>query len=169
MIDVLRDRTEKLLSLYSTEQIVKKSSNFSTKDYLKSTGNVKNTDTYVIEFNYKFDNEINLMKTKNNFNWIEEASHAGEVGSIKTISRQAYKSLVQNPNIINSLGDEGKEQFTDETLFSYSFLPYVAPSILELQKTEKINILTNYLQTIRKKLIHNITATPRSWLGKKNN
>lgn len=164
LMDLIRDKTEKLLSLYSTEKLVKKSSSFTTKDYIKSTGNTKVTETYVTEINYKFDNKIDLSKTKDNFNWIEEAKHIGEAGSIKSISKQSYKSLVKNPNIVSNLIGAGQENYTDEALFSYSFLPYVAPSTLELQKTQKIDIVTNNLQVIRKKLIHNITDTPQSVL-----
>ena len=163
-MELIRDRTEKLLSLYSTEQIVKKSSNFTTKDYLKSTGNTKNSETYVTEFNYVFKEKIDLSKVKNNFNWIEESNHVGESGGLKKITQSSYKFLVKNPNITNELTEEGNIDFGKESDFSYSFLPYVAPSTLELHKTNQISVYLNYLQTIRKSLIHNITNTPDSVL-----
>ena len=164
LMELIRDRTEKLLSLYSTEQIVKKSSNFTTKDYLKSTGNTKNSETYVTEFNYVFKEKIDLSKVKNNFNWIEESNHVGESGGQKKITQSSYKFLVKNPNITNELTEEGNIDFGKESDFSYSFLPYVAPSTLELHKTNQISVYLNYLQTIRKSLIHNITNTPDSVL-----
>ena len=60
--------------------------------------------------------------------------------------------LVKNPNITNELTEEGNIDFGKESDFSYS-LPYVAPSTLELHKTNQISVYLNYLQTIiRKKL-----------------
>lgn len=164
LIDVARDRTEKLLSLYSTEQLVKKSANFTTKDYLKSTGNTKNADTYVTEFGYKFNDKINLMETKDNFNWIEEASHIGEARSIKTIGVGQYKELVREAGLRVLKSNAAATQFILPENFSYSFLPYSSPALLELQKTDKIDLKLNYLQTIRKKIIKNITNNPDSVL-----
>ena len=43
-------------------------------------------------------------------------------------------------------------------------MPYSAPSTLELHKTNKVSVYLNYLQTVRKSLIHNITNTPDSVL-----
>ena len=174
LMELTRDRTEKLLSLYSTEQIVKKSANFSTKDYLKSTGNTDNSQTFVIELDYNFGGGIDLSKTKNYFNWIEEAPHRGfsdqyasPSKGLKRIGTEAYISLVQNPNILDIMSEEGKAQFDQDELFSYSFLPYISPSTLEFEKSKEFKgppILQNHLKTIRQKLIHNITNTPDSVL-----
>jgi hypothetical protein len=164
LIDMIRDKTEKMLSLYSTENVVKKSGGFTTKDYLKSTGNVTNAGTHVIEFDYDFQEEIDLLKTENYFNWIEEPQHHGNTGGLKSITIEDYKDLVRHGVLSDSLSDEAKSNFAQEQHFSYSFLPYSAPSALELEKTNKINVELNYLQTIRNTLIQNITDTPRSVL-----
>lgn len=145
-------KTRKLVNIYSAIDITKKSRGFTSTDFLKST-TVDSRDVYLVEFDYKFDNVIDLEKSKNNFNWIEEARNYGNNGGIKEISAQDYKSIVQNPNLVDFLTDAGRAQFAQESDFDYSFLPYSSPASLSLQKASEADVYLNYLQTVRNKVL----------------
>tara|TARA_R100000426_G_scaffold18102_1_gene16120 strand:- start:999 stop:4619 length:3621 start_codon:yes stop_codon:yes gene_type:complete len=164
LMKISYNKVSKLLDVYSSvNSMTKKSSGFTTKDSLKST-DINLHESHITEFNYKFDNIIDLTKSKNYFNWIEEAKNFSTNGGIKEISSAAYKSIVQNPNIINFLTTEGRAQFAQEGDFDYSFLPYASPSSLNLQKAVNIDLYVNYLQTIQKQLFSNINNSQDSVL-----
>lgn len=148
-------KTRKLADIYSVRNTAKKSTGFTPLDLFKSE-DVSSRDVSLIEFDYKFDNVLDLRKRKNNFNWIEEARNYSTNGGIKEISTDAYKSIVQNPNIVDFLTNEGRLQFLRESNFDYSFLPYASPSSLSLQESGDINVYLDYLQTIRKKIFDNM-------------
>lgn len=169
LLDLVRSRTEDIIALYSTEQVVKKSSGFSTKDYIQGT-NVANTDTYVIEFEHEFKNTLDLSKTKDFFDFIAPVPAVSTVdfSPLKSISYSSYKALVQG-NIPgaekNILTEEGKQAVGSDADYSYSFMNMYNPTILKYEKAPKDSLFdSNYLRAIRKNLIHNITGTPKSVL-----
>ncbi len=164
ILDSLRNKTQKLLSIFSVVNVTKKSLNFTDADYLKSSEvRTKNTAN-VIEFKYSFKKAIDLSKVKDYFDWIEEAPHVGTDGGIKKITPAAYKSLVQNKNIVDNLTAAGLENFKFENNFSYSFLPYSSPSVLNLQKNNTVDIQSDFLQAIRKKIIGGTASSLNSVL-----
>jgi hypothetical protein len=164
LMALLRDRTEKLLKLFSVEKMTKKSSGFTSKDYLKSSRSSKAiSDGAITEYEYSFKQSIDLSKTGDHFNWIEEARSEINTG-FKTISGNTYKGLVENKNITNYLTELGKNDPQVSNLFDYSFLPYSSPAVLDLHKTDKVNLSLNHLQTLRNKLIQNTSDNPESVL-----
>ena len=164
ILDSVRFKAEKLLSIFSAENITKKSSGFTTRDYLESSNISTKEESLVVEFKHSFHKSIDLSKVKDHFDWIEEAAHIGSDGGIKTITPESYKSLVQNKNITNFLTPGGVESFGNENNFSYSFLPYSSPSVLDLHNSDRINLQEDFLQTIRKKIVGNTTSDPDSVL-----
>lgn len=164
LIALLRDRTEKLLNIFSVQKITKKSTNFTRKDYLKSTRSANAiVDGVMTEYEHTFKKSIDLSKTKDYFDWIEEASAEASSG-MKIISNSAYKSLVENDNIKNYLTEIGMNDPNVSNLFDYSFLPYSSPAVLNLHKTDKVNLSLNHLQTVRNKVIQNTNDVPESVL-----
>ena len=69
LVHLMEARLTRSLTLYTNENITKKDTGFTFTDYLEST-NVDNAGNYVIEFDYTFNNSIDLSTTKNKFNWI---------------------------------------------------------------------------------------------------
>tara|TARA_Y100000114_G_scaffold104583_1_gene97836 strand:- start:7343 stop:11149 length:3807 start_codon:yes stop_codon:yes gene_type:complete len=165
LLDIIRARTEDLLTLYSTEQVVKKSSGFTDKDYIQST-NVKNKSVFVVEYEHEFKNVLDLSKTKNAFDWVEPMPALENISSspLKPISVDSYKQLVKGNETMNYLTLEGKDLVGKDNDYSYSFMNMFAPSILKYEKTDETNFDNNYLRAIRNKLIQNITNTPKSVL-----
>lgn len=163
LLDLVRARTEDLITIYSTEQIVKKSSGFTDKDYIKST-NVQSTDTHVIEFEHEFENTLDLSKTKDFFDWISPEPAVSQViiSPLRTISVNSYKRLVKGA--FETLTEYGAEELGKDSDYSYSFLGMYASSILKYEKTGEVDFDNNYLRAIRNKLIQNITNTPKSVL-----
>ena len=154
LIALLRDRVEKILGIYSAEETTKKSSGFTSRDYLKSTRSAAAIeDGMILEYEHTFKQSIDLSKTKDHFNWIEEVGSEQSDG-LKIISNDSYRLLVENQNITDYITPEGNTSLESTNLFDYSFLPYTSPAILDFQKTDKVNLHINHLQTLRKKLTH---------------
>ena len=153
LVHLMEARLTRSLTLYTNENITKKDTGFTFTDYLEST-NVDNAGNYVIEFDYTFNNSIDLSTTKNKFNWISAAKNITSDG-LKTITIQDYINMVT----VNSkwlLSDTGKSDIGAEANFSYSFLPIVGSS-LDLFNTDKTGFDLKYFQTIRKRLFDRTT------------
>ena len=164
LLALLLDKAEKFFNLYSTESVTKKASGFTTKDYIKSTRNTFNLDKgTLLEYEHSFNESIDLSKTKDHFNWIEESPGANSSG-LKTITNDSYKSLIKNENILNYITPTGNEIIENTNLYDYSFLPYSSPSILNFHKTDKSNLYLNHLQTLRKKICDNTAEYSESTL-----
>ena len=162
---LLKNRIENILISLSSQKITKKTVGFTTKDYLNSSKQRQPNnllDNGFLEFAYRFDNSIDLSKVKNHFDWIEEANHLGQTGGLKQINPNTYRRLVENQNITNFLTPQGQRFVNEEITYDYSFLPYTSPGILNLENSDRVDVNLNHLQTLRKKLISNITNTPNS-------
>ena len=160
LVHLMEFRLTRSLELYTTENVTKKDVGFTTKDYLESTS-VKNAGDFIIEFDYTF-NSIDLSKAKDHFNWIGGLGSISAASGLKTISVQDYVGAVKhNYNSSILLSDAGKDWFSDDKKFSYSFLPLRSPQMLSLFNNDNKSIVTKDYQTIRKRLYDKITNSDR--------
>ena len=164
LCSVMEDRFVKYLSLYSTQNITKKDTGFSTADYYKST-EVKTAGDQIINFDYVFKKHIDLSKTKNTMNWIGLSKQFDPSSGLQVIGRNEYKKMV-TINKKGILTDTGNNQVSADGLFSYAFIPYTNCVVdfynREFDLGEKFSPSIIQYQAIRKKLMDRIT-------GKDNN
>ena len=153
LVYLLEVRLTNSLELYTTEDVTKKDTGFTTKDYIQST-NVKNAGSFVTEFDHTF-NSINLSETKNYFDWIASPANRGTESGLKTITVQDYINLV-TINRDTILSAKGKQEIGSDANFSYSFIP-VMGALLNLFNSNAFSNQTKYFQTIRKRLFDRIT------------
>ena len=160
LIALMEDRLSKALLLYTTENITKKDTGFTYKDYLKGT-NPKEAKNFVIETHYTFKEDITLSRTKNYINWIFKPPHQGTDSlGMKTISVDDYKKLMTTSrNLL--LSPTGEEQFSSDSSFSYSFLP-IMPAWINLFNNTIPGFTLKTYKLIRKKLFDMITNNPDS-------
>ena len=168
LVSLIENRLTRSLELYTTENITKKDVGFTFDDYIKAT-NAKNAGSYITEFDYTFNNSIDLSKVKNHFNWVAKPDHVAGPGGIKTITSRDYINLVTSARnlVLSQFGQQAfkTDQF-DATgippeVYSYSFIP-VNAAYLKLFNSGQVGFDIKDHQTIRQKLFDRITHSPES-------
>lgn len=101
VLELLEDRMRKLLSIYSSAQQTKQSTNLTYTDYEKSNGNIYwkaafGNNPGLIHFSHTFKEELNVEKMRNHFDWLAHAGSGPENATqlVKMVEAPTYQEAV---------------------------------------------------------------------------